>query len=181
MTPSPSMQTTAQNKGKAPATSESQGQCLYEMREADGPNAPIAQGTIYLHSTPVCILFDSGATHSFISENCVSKLGLVCNEVCEPFVVNLPNNERLVGTKCLSEFPITIQSKKFEADLICIAMDPYDIILGMDWLTRHGAVIDFSSRTVTVSSGGQSVCKFKGRNDADNGRLINAMAAFKLL
>ena len=174
-------QSKAPNKGKAPVASSSQGQRLYEMREADGPNAPIAQGTLYLHTTSVCILFDSGATHSFISENCVNKLGLECNETCEPFVVNLPNGEKLVGTKRLSNFPVTIQGREFEADLICIAMAPYDIILGMDWLTRHEAVIDFCTRTVTVSSGGQYVCKFKGRNDADNGKLINAMAACKLL
>ena len=76
---------------------------------------------------------------------------------------------------------MTIQGREFEADLICIVMAPYDIILGMDWLTRHEAVIDFSTRTVTISSGVQYVCKFKGHNDVDNGKLINAMAVFKLL
>ena len=40
--PSPSMQTTAQNKGKAPVASGSHGQRLYVIREADGPDVPFA-------------------------------------------------------------------------------------------------------------------------------------------
>ena len=40
--PSPSMQTTAQNKGKAPVASGSHGQLLYVLREADGPDVPFA-------------------------------------------------------------------------------------------------------------------------------------------
>jgi hypothetical protein len=33
-------------------------------------------GTFSINNTPVKILFDSGATHSFISENLLDKLGL---------------------------------------------------------------------------------------------------------
>ena len=55
------------------------------------------------------------------------------------------------------------------------------IILGMDCRKCRKAVIDFDSRTVTVSSGGKFLCKFKGQNDADNDKLIDAIAAFKPL
>lgn len=99
------MQSNAPSKGKGPAASSSQGQRLYEMREADGPNAPAAQGTLYLNSAPVCILFDSGATHSFISESCVNKLGLECNDTCEPFIVNLPQWESVSGSQTSVKVP----------------------------------------------------------------------------
>jgi hypothetical protein len=38
--------------------------------------APVLMGTFSVRGHPVRILFDSGATHSFISESLVSKLGL---------------------------------------------------------------------------------------------------------
>ena len=66
-----STQSTVQNKGKAPMTSPKQGQRLYEMRRSDEPDAPICKGTLYVRSTDAFLLFDSGATHSFISESCV--------------------------------------------------------------------------------------------------------------
>ena len=94
-----SVQSTAQNKGKAPMTSSKQGQRLYEMRRSDEPDAPVCQGTLYVRSTAAFLLFDSGATHSFISESCVEQLRLACTDVCEPFIVNLPNKEKIIGTK----------------------------------------------------------------------------------
>ena len=80
-------------------TSSKQGQRLYEMRRSDEPDAPVCQGTLYVRSTAAFLLFDSGATHSFISESCVEELGLECTDSFEPFIVNLPNKERIIGTK----------------------------------------------------------------------------------
>jgi hypothetical protein len=38
--------------------------------------APITTGTFYIDYKPIIILFDSGATHSFISNKCFSQVGL---------------------------------------------------------------------------------------------------------
>jgi hypothetical protein len=38
--------------------------------------ASVLTGAFFVNGTPVKILFDSGATHSFISENLFGKLGL---------------------------------------------------------------------------------------------------------
>jgi hypothetical protein len=38
--------------------------------------APVISGTFSIHHKPVVILFDSGATHSFISNNCGTRIGL---------------------------------------------------------------------------------------------------------
>lgn len=86
-----------------------------------------------------------------------------------------------MGVKHLSKFPITFQGRDFKANLICVATSPYDIILGMDWLTCHGAAIDFRTRTVTVDSGTHVLCEIQGRCDFNSGKLVSAMAAFKLL
>ena len=48
-------------------------------------------------------------------------------------------------------------------------------------MIRHGAVIDFNRRVVTISSGGKFVCKFRGRIPSDEGRVINMMQAARLL
>jgi acyl CoA:acetate/3-ketoacid CoA transferase alpha subunit len=38
--------------------------------------APIMSGTFSIHHKPVVTLIDSGATHSFISNNCGTRIGL---------------------------------------------------------------------------------------------------------
>ena len=74
------------------------------------------------------MLFDSGATHSFVSEECVSRLGLVVRDLgCE-----------LTGL-------IEVAGRRFKVNLICLPLDELDVILRMDWLSnnhaRRGTVI----------------------------------------
>ncbi len=43
--------------------------------------------------------------------------------------------------------PLVIQGHTFLSDLI--PFRDYDIILGMDWLARHRAMIDYRLKTIT--------------------------------
>jgi hypothetical protein len=46
---------------------------------------PIMTGTFSINHHPVIILFDSGATHSFISKNCGTKIGLDIYSINEAY------------------------------------------------------------------------------------------------
>nr|CAE05219.3 OSJNBa0011K22.1 [Oryza sativa Japonica Group]CAE05237.1 OSJNBa0011K22.20 [Oryza sativa Japonica Group]CAE75958.1 B1159F04.21 [Oryza sativa Japonica Group] len=46
-----------------------------------------------------------------------------------------------------------IQVSPFLANLILVECKDLDVILGMDWLTKHNGVIDCASRTVTLVNG----------------------------
>ena len=36
-------------------------------------------------------------------------------------------------------------NKIIKTELILLALDGIDVILGMDWMSRHGAILDISS------------------------------------
>jgi hypothetical protein len=59
-----------QNKGKRPMMQVRQGQINFTTLAELPDGAPIMSGTFFIHHKPVVTLFDSGATHSFISNNC---------------------------------------------------------------------------------------------------------------
>ena len=70
------------------------------MRRADALNAPTATGMIWIQSKPVHILFDTGATHSFISSACIDRLQLKYSTSAS-FVVGLPDDSKIKGIgKC---------------------------------------------------------------------------------
>jgi len=46
--------------------------------------------------------------------------------------------------------PLSIDQEVFEADLIQLDLLEFDIILGMDWLSKHGATIDCQKQKVTL-------------------------------
>ena len=71
---------------------------VFEMRRPDALNAPTATGTIWIQSKPVHILFDTGATHSFMSTTCVDRLGLTYTYGAS-FVVGLPDGSTVRGNR----------------------------------------------------------------------------------
>ncbi len=47
------------------------------------------------------------------------------------------------------DYPLVIQGHTFLSYLIEMPFRDYDIILGMDWLTRHHTMIDCKLKTIT--------------------------------
>ena len=66
------------------------------MRRPDALDAPTTSGTLWIQSSPVHILFDIGATYSFMSSTCVDRLGLATSEGVG-FVVGLPDGSKVWG------------------------------------------------------------------------------------
>jgi hypothetical protein len=75
------------NQGKKPVVQVKQGKlnCTTLVDAPEG--ARVLTGTFSIRDHPIKILFDSGATHSFISESLVSKLGLHSCHIKDSFVV----------------------------------------------------------------------------------------------
>lgn len=38
---------------------------------------------------------------------------------------------------------IAIEERKFEVDLVKLSVEEFDVILGTDWLAKHGMLIDY--------------------------------------
>lgn len=96
----------------------------------------------------ISILFDSGATDSFISSNLVKQCGIHVSKAELAWQVELA-----LGTKVESGFiaeNCKVQFKVFTTtvSLRVIPLGSYDIILGMDWLDQHQVVIDCREKTV---------------------------------
>ena len=96
------------------------------------------------------VLFDSGASHSFITASVVIKLGLEVETLEEPLYVRYPLGIRArIGMICRG-CELEISGTLFTVDLRIMDMSEFDVILGMDWLTAYMVVIDCEFRTVTA-------------------------------
>ena len=104
-------------------------------------SSEIVLGRLLVCSFPATVLFDSGASHSFISQSFASANDLQSELLSPPLVVHTP------GSRCsLSVFvpnvEIGIQGVIFSASLVVLPRSDIDIILGMDWLVQYKAKID---------------------------------------
>ena len=48
------------------------------------------------------------------------------------------------------DYPIKIREYEFLGDLIELSFKEFDVILGMDWLSRHLAIVDYRMKRVTL-------------------------------
>jgi predicted aspartyl protease len=93
--------------------------------------APIMMATFSINHKPTVILFDSGATHSFISDKCGARVGLEFSHAKAPYMITTPGG-KIVSNQILRCVPIQLGSKLIKTDLISLSLESMDVILGMD-------------------------------------------------
>jgi len=77
------------------------------------------------------VLFDLGATHSFISLDCEDRLGLPIFFSFD-FLVSTPTSTSVETSVLCASCPISISGHSYRINLICLPLSNIDIILGMD-------------------------------------------------
>jgi hypothetical protein len=108
-------------------------------------------GTFSINHQPVIILFDSGATHSFISPKCGRKVGLDLYPTKGAYMIATPGG-KISSNQIYRKVPIQLGSNLIKTYLLLLDLEGMDVLLGMDWLTRHRVSLDISSRAVEIDS-----------------------------
>jgi hypothetical protein len=108
----------------------------------------------------VVVLFDFGASHSFIATNFVEKHGIPTTPLEVPLITRTPGSDLLCHLRC-SQVRILLSGVVFLADLAVLPSHGIDVILVMDWLSWHKGIIGCVDKTVLLTDHqGKSVsCK----------------------
>ena len=137
-------------RGPQAGTSGVQGRVYAVTPQAESADQPVIQGTFLLSRLWARVLFDSGASHSFIAASVVIELGLEVETLEVPLYVSSPLGIRArVGMICRG-CKLEISGTLLTVDLRIMDMSEFDVILGMDWLTAYRVVIDCERRRVTA-------------------------------
>ena len=73
-------------------------------------------GTFSINHKPTVILFDSGATHSFISDKCGARVGLESSQATAQYMITTPGG-KIVSNQILRHVPIQLGSKLIKNQL----------------------------------------------------------------
>ena len=137
-------------RGPQAGTSEVQKRVYAITPPAESADQSVIQDTFLLSRLWVRVLFDYGASHSFIVVSVVIELGLEVEALEEPLYVSSPLGIRArIGMICHG-CELEISGILLTMDLRVMDMSEFDVILGMDWLTTYKVVIDCECRRVTA-------------------------------
>jgi hypothetical protein len=108
-------------------------------------------GMFSVNDLSAVVLFDSGASHSFISVAYVEKHNLpIALLRCQMIVSSLGGD--MPARQLCPKVNLKIRGVAFVANLIVLESKDIDIILGMDWLGKHKVLIDCAKKSVTLTT-----------------------------
>ena len=102
---------------------------------AESPNVVI--GTSMVNSYPATMLFDTGATHSFITQSFVEHHGIRTSTMKRCMLVSSPGGQLRSQSSC-PRVIVSIGRVKFSTNLMVMDTKGIDVILGIDTLAKWG-------------------------------------------
>ncbi|XP_047150828.1 uncharacterized protein LOC124822807 [Vigna umbellata] len=126
---------------------------VYALTGVEAVNSStLIVGYCLLFGMSCVVLFDSGATHSFVSEAYVERLGLVVGKVQCDLVVSTPASGLVKTSTVCSRCPTEVEGHRFRVNLICLPLQGLEVILGMDWLSANRILIDCGNKELIFPS-----------------------------
>jgi hypothetical protein len=130
---------------------------IYYTQVATTPEGePVMMGMFLIANYPTIILFDSGASHTFISKNFVEKHCIPCTESTEGFIIHSLGG-RIFTKEVAFHIPVMLGGREFPTNMIVIKGQDIDVILGMNWVAQHMAIINTDLRTIKLSHGHEEI------------------------
>ena len=121
-------------------------------------------GNLPVNDIPAKVLFDTGASHCFISKPFASKYECDYQYLQSSLQIVSPGKQMTANT-CVPEVTITLGDYKFLSSPIVLGNSDIDLILGMDWLSKHKARLDCAARKIQLTHSSEDVIVFAARDN----------------
>jgi hypothetical protein len=111
----------------------------------------VLAGTFFLYEHPIIILFDTRASHDFLSLACAQKASITLYTTQVPYSISTPRG-RVVTNQMAHKIPLELAGQVFLTTLIILEGQGTDAILDMNWMKMHRVVLDIPARLVHLDS-----------------------------
>jgi hypothetical protein len=114
-------------------------------------DADVVYGMFLINSILASVLFDSGASHSFVTKSFMEKHNIANYPLKKKLLIRSPGGE-LRATHSCPQTKIEMRGLSFLVELLILESSGIDVILGIDYLTKYDGVISCAKRMVTLTS-----------------------------
>ncbi|GKC32383.1 reverse transcriptase domain-containing protein [Tanacetum coccineum] len=130
----------------------------YMLRDKNANQDPnIVTGTFLLNQHLARVLFDSGADKSFVSISLASILNIPPITLDTTYDIEMADGN-LVGTNTVIQgYTLILLNQPFEVDLMLIKLVSFDVVIGMDWLSKYHARIIYDEKVVHIPIDGETL------------------------
>ncbi|KAI3678392.1 hypothetical protein L6452_37682 [Arctium lappa] len=171
--------------GSAPARKENPpkvpGRAFQMTAEEARASADVVSGTFLINSIPARILFDTGASFSFVSELFRQKIVMPTTSLEDALVVEIADGSQVLIHEVLKQCTLSIEGREFPIDLLPMLIGGFDVVVGMDWLSNNHAEIVCSKKLIRLPNPSGEVVVIYGEKRKGEVALITMARARKCL
>ncbi|GKE32535.1 putative reverse transcriptase domain-containing protein, partial [Tanacetum coccineum] len=154
----------------------------YVVVENPQQNLNVVAGAFLLNDHYACILFDSGAEKSFVSSTFTPFIDISPTALNTSYEVELADGNVVSTNTVLRGCTLALYNYCFKIDLLPTQLGSFDVIIGMDWLSYHRAIIDCYEKIVRIPLPNGEIFEVQGeRPEKDHGSLTCIKADEKKL
>nr|GEY58519.1 reverse transcriptase domain-containing protein [Tanacetum cinerariifolium] len=130
------------NRGNGSGNGVAQGR-VYALGGRDASLDPnVITGTFLLNNRYAKILFDTGADRSFVSTTFSALIDITPTTLENHYDVELADGKIIGVNTIIRGYTLNIMNHPFNIDLMPVPLSSFDVIIGIDWLTKyHGVII----------------------------------------
>ncbi|GKA50665.1 putative reverse transcriptase domain-containing protein [Tanacetum coccineum] len=130
----------------------------YMLRNKNAHQDPnVVTGTFLLNQHLAKVLFDSGADRSFISISLASMLNILSITIDTFYDIEMADGNLVSTNTVIKGCTLTLLNQPFEIDLMPIKLGSFDVVIGMDWLSKYHAKILCDEKVVHIPINGETL------------------------
>ncbi|GKA70778.1 putative reverse transcriptase domain-containing protein [Tanacetum coccineum] len=137
------------------------------------PDSNVITGTFLLNDRYASILFDTGADRSFISTTFSSLIDITPTILDHYYDVELADGKIIGINTIIRGCTLNFLDHPFNINLIPVELGSFDVIIGMDWLSKYHAVIDCAEKIVRVPWGNETLIVLGDESNQGNRTRLN--------
>ena len=161
--------------GRHNACAPSRAYAMKAVEDTDAPDVIVGNFTIF--DIIIHALIDPGSTHSYICTDIPNLGNLPRSETEYDILVTNSLRHGVIVNKVYRDCPIRMREYEFHVDLIELSFKEFDVILGMDWLSRHQVMVDCRMKRVTLRTPNKDEVTFIGERSNHLSNVISVAAA----
>lgn len=128
------------------------------LRDRNDPQDPsVVTSKFLLNNHLVRILFNSGADRSFVSIPLASRLRIKPIALDNYYEIEMADGNIVSTNTVIKGCTLTLLNHLFEIDLIPIRLGSFDVVVGMDWLSKNQAKILCDEKIIHVPINGETL------------------------
>ncbi|GKC31918.1 putative reverse transcriptase domain-containing protein [Tanacetum coccineum] len=143
------------------------------------PDSNVVTGTFLLNDRYASILFDTGADRSFVSTAFSSLIDITPTTLDHFYDVELADGKIIGINTIIRGCTLNFLNHPFNINLMPVELGSFDVIIGMDWLSKYHAVIDCAEKIVRIPWGNETLLIYGDGSNQGNGTRLNIISCTK--